>query len=86
MLKFTIQKLSALYRSLAAITLALPGVALAALPKPEAPSRGEGSGIMQTIQNFGYDGAMLLALLICAAVFLGVAWHTYGTYHAIHDG
>ncbi|MBV5725753.1 TIGR03745 family integrating conjugative element membrane protein, partial [Pseudomonas aeruginosa] len=70
MLKFTIQKLSALYRSLAAITLALPGVALAALPKPEAPSRGEGSGIMQTIQNFGYDGAMLLALLICAAVFL----------------
>ncbi len=41
------------------------------------------SGIMQTIQNFGYDGAMLLALLICAAVFLGVAWHTYGTYHAI---
>ena len=26
---------------------------------------------MQTIQNFGYDGAMLLALLICAAVFLG---------------
>ncbi|HFO1254939.1 TPA: TIGR03745 family integrating conjugative element membrane protein [Pseudomonas aeruginosa] len=86
MLKFTIQKLSALYRSLAAITLALPGVALAALPKPEAPSRGEGSGIMQTIQNFGYDGAMLLALLICAAVFLGGAWHTYGTYHAIHDG
>ncbi|MEW3858099.1 TIGR03745 family integrating conjugative element membrane protein, partial [Pseudomonas aeruginosa] len=50
--------------------LALPGVALAALPKPEAPSRGEGSGIMQTIQNFGYDGAMLLALLICVAVFL----------------
>lgn len=34
MLKFTIQKLSALYRSLAAITLALPGVALAALPNP----------------------------------------------------
>ena len=41
---------------------------------------------MQTIQNFGYDGAMLLALLICVAVFLGVSWHTYGTYHAIHDG
>ncbi len=33
MLKFTLQKLSAHYRSLAAISLALPGVALAALPK-----------------------------------------------------
>ncbi|PBZ05562.1 TIGR03745 family integrating conjugative element membrane protein [Pseudomonas aeruginosa] len=86
MLKFTIQKLSSLCRSLAAITLALPGIALAALPKPEAPTRGEGAGIMQTIQNFGYDGAMFLAALICVAVFLGVAWHTYGTYHAIHDG
>ena len=86
MLKFTLQKLSTLCRRLAAISLARPGVALAALPKPEAPSRGEGSGIMQTIQNFGYDGAMLLALLICVAVFLGVSWHTYGTYHAIHDG
>ncbi|MHC9125230.1 TIGR03745 family integrating conjugative element membrane protein, partial [Pseudomonas aeruginosa] len=86
MLKFTIQKLSTLCRSLAAIKLALPGIALAALPKPEAPTRGEGSGIMQTIQNFSYDGAMFLAALICAAVFLGVAWHTYGTYHAIHDG
>lgn len=38
MLKLTLQKLSALCQSLAAITLALPGIALAALPKPEAPS------------------------------------------------
>lgn len=86
MLKFTLQKLSTLCLRLAAISLALPGLALAALPKPGAPSRGEGSGIMQTIQNFGYDGAMIIALFICVAVFLGVAWHTYGTYHAIHDG
>ncbi|MFO5964069.1 TIGR03745 family integrating conjugative element membrane protein, partial [Pseudomonas aeruginosa] len=46
----------------------------------------DGQGHMHIIQIFDYDGAMLLALLICVAVFLGVAWHTYGTYHAIHDG
>lgn len=40
MLKFTLQKLSTLCLRLAAISLVLPGVALAALPKPEAPSRG----------------------------------------------
>ena len=44
MLKFTLQKLSTLCLRLAAISLVLPGVALAALPKPEAPSRGKDRG------------------------------------------
>ncbi|MCO2075334.1 TIGR03745 family integrating conjugative element membrane protein [Pseudomonas aeruginosa] len=86
MLKIALPKVRRFSCRLSATSLALPGIASAALPKTEAPTRGVGTGIMQTIQNFGYDGAMLLALLICAVVFLGVGWHTYGTYHAIHDG
>lgn len=58
----------------------------AALPGAQPPTRGEGTGIMQTIQNYGYDGFMLLALVLVAAMMLGVATHAYGTYHDIHEG
>ena len=67
--------------------LALPGVALAqGLPTMENPSRGTGSGIIQTIQNYGYDMVMLVALLVVAAMFIGVCYHAYGTYAEIHTG
>ncbi len=56
------------------------------LPKVEAPSRGRGSGIMQTIRNYGYDMVMLVALLVVAAMFVGVCYHAYGTYAEIHNG
>lgn len=67
--------------------LALPGLALAqGLPTMENPSRGTGSGIIQTIQNYGYDMVMLVALLVVAAMFIGVCYHAYGTYAEIHTG
>ncbi|PWU28661.1 TIGR03745 family integrating conjugative element membrane protein [Pseudomonas sp. RW407] len=72
--------------TLSTILLALPQLANAALPQAQAPSRGEGSNWLQTIQNFAYDGGMLLGLIILATMISGVAWHAYGVYHEIHDG
>lgn len=69
-----------------ALALTLPELAMAGLPQAQAPSRGEGSNILETIRNWGYDGFMLLGLIIVGAMFLGVAWHAFGVYHEIHDG
>jgi integrating conjugative element membrane protein (TIGR03745 family) len=74
----------ALYTVTGASTL--PSLANAALPPAQAPSRGEGSNILQTIQNWGFDGFMLIGLIILGVMFLGVAWHAFGVYHEIHDG
>jgi len=56
------------------------------LPTIDPPSRGTGSGIMQTIRNYGYDMILLVALLVVAAMFIGVCYHAYGTYAEIHTG
>ncbi len=36
--------------------------AFADLPTMEDPSRGQGQGIMETLQNYGFDIVVLLAL------------------------
>lgn len=56
------------------------------LPNLEDPSRGIGSGIMDTLRNYGYDIIMLIALLVVASMFVGVCYHAYGTYAEIHTG
>lgn len=56
------------------------------LPNLEDPSRGTGSGIMETLRNYGYDIIMLIALLVVASMFVGVCYHAYGTYAEIHTG
>lgn len=58
----------------------------AALPQMEAPSRGEGNGIIQTLQNHGFDIVSLMALAIAAAAFCGVAYHAYGSYSEVQSG
>jgi integrating conjugative element membrane protein (TIGR03745 family) len=58
----------------------------AALPQMEAPSRGEGTNIIQTMQNYAFDGAALIGLLISAAAFCGVAYHAYGTFAEVQTG
>ena len=76
-----------LSRFLALLLLAAPLPALAAgLPTMEDPSRGQGSGILQTLQNYGYDIVMLVALLVVASMFVGVCYHAYGRYSEIHNG
>lgn len=65
--------------------IGLPQLAKAGLPQAQAPTRGEGTNILQTIQNWGFDGFMLIGLVILGVMFLGVAWHAFGVYHEIHD-
>lgn len=69
-------------------TSALPSWALAKgkLPTMEDPSRGAGKGIMDTMQNYGYDIVMLVALLVVSSMFIGVCYHAYTRYSEIHTG
>jgi integrating conjugative element membrane protein (TIGR03745 family) len=62
-----------------------PSLAMAELPTMEAPSRGEGSGLIETIQNYAYDGGILLGLLIALLAFLGVAWHSLTVYADVQN-
>lgn len=62
-----------------------PSLAMADLPTMEAPSRGEGSGLIETIQNYAYDGGILLGLLIALLAFLGVAWHSLTVYADVQN-
>lgn len=54
------------------------------LPAMEPPSRGLGTGILQTLQNYGYDITLLIALLVVASMFIGVSYHAYIRYSDIH--
>ena len=80
--------------SLWAITLSLLSLALgltpvahaAGLPTLQPPSQGNGSGIIQTLQNYGYDIVMLVSLLVIASMFIGVCYHAYNTSSEIHTG
>lgn len=71
----------------------IPVVGLAAstsvyadLPEIEDPSRGPGDGIIETLQNYGFDIVMLIALLVIAAMFVGTCYHAYVAYSEIHTG
>ncbi|SAK39602.1 TIGR03745 family integrating conjugative element membrane protein [Caballeronia ptereochthonis] len=66
--------------------ISMPLLAFPGLPTLEDPSRGAGNGILQTLQNYGYDIVMLVALLIIASMFIGVCYHAYSTYSEIHTG
>ena len=65
---------------------AVPQVYAQGLPTLEDPSRGTGSGIMETLRNYGYDIVLLVALLVVASMFIGVCYHAYSTYSEIHTG
>ncbi|MNJ27075.1 hypothetical protein D3C77_215710 [compost metagenome] len=60
-------------------------LAWADLPTMDAPSRGEGSGLIDTIKNYAYDGGILLGLLIATLAFLGVAWHSLTVYADVQN-
>ena len=60
-------------------------LAWADLPTMEAPSRGEGSGLIDTIKNYAYDGGILLGLLIATLAFLCVAWHSLTVYADVQN-
>jgi len=68
----------------------LPGLlsfpALAALPKMEDPSRGQGKGIIATLQNYLYDAAIFGGLLISTVSFMVVAWHAVAVFSEVQKG
>lgn len=68
------------------IAVLLPQALWAKLPTMEDPSRGQGEGIIETMQNYAYDIVMLIALLVVASMFVGVCYHAYTRYSEIHSG
>lgn len=79
-------RLKSLVWSLVLALTSAPMLVNAALPGAQAPTRGEGTNMMQTFQNYAYDGFMLLGLVLIGGAMIGVAHHAYGTYHEIHEG
>lgn len=63
-----------------------PAAYAVGLPTLQPPSQGSGTGIIQTLQNYGYDIVMLVSLLVIASMFIGVCYHAYNTYAQIHAG
>lgn len=82
--RFRLPRLSQLAALPAALLLS-PLVQAQGLPTIEDPSRGRGSGIMETLRNYGYDIVLLVALLVVAAMFVGVCYHAYTRYAEIHN-
>jgi integrating conjugative element membrane protein (TIGR03745 family) len=69
------------------LTAALPAATRAqGLPELEEPSLGTGDGILETLQYYGYDIVLLVALLVIASMFIGVCYHGYVCYSEIHTG
>jgi integrating conjugative element membrane protein (TIGR03745 family) len=71
-------------KTTSALIASLPAFAQAKgkLPTMEDPSQG----IMETMQNYGYDIVMLVALLVVSSMFIGVCYHAYTRYSEIHTG
>lgn len=67
-------------------SLLQPITAWAKLPTMEDPSRGQGSGIIETLQNYAFDIVVLVALLVVSSMFVGVCYHAYTRYSEIHSG
>lgn len=73
--------------SLLLSAVSLPSIVQAqGLPPVEEPSLGLGDGILDTIQNYGYDIVLVVALLVISTMFIGVCYHAYTTYSEIHTG
>lgn len=68
------------------LTILSVNEALADLPKMQAPSRGEGTGIMQTIKNHGYDAVILGGLLLGAFAFMKVAGSLISEFGEVQAG
>lgn len=69
------------------LTLCLTSMSsMAALPTMEAPSKGEGSGLFETLKNYGYDFILYAFLLISAIGFAVVATSALQTFREVRAG
>lgn len=77
----------AVYPSVLLASASLPAALHAqGLPEIEEPVNGMGNGILETLQNYGFDIVMLVALLVISVMFIGVCYHAYSSYSEIHTG
>ena len=63
-----------------------PAVALLASGAAFTPLISLAAGLPQTLQNYGYNFVLLIALLVVASMFVGVCYHAYTRYAEIHTG
>lgn len=69
------------FSALAAAGL-VPAQAMAqGLPTMEAPSRGEGGGLIETLQNYLYDFGALGGLILATVAFIIVAIASIATFN-----
>lgn len=61
-------------------------IVLADLPTMQAASRGNGTGIMDTIKNYAYDAVVLGGLLLAAYAFTKVAGSLIEGYSEVSAG
>lgn len=61
-------------------------MSFAALPTMEAPSKGEGAGLYETLKNYAYDGIVFGGLLVSAIAFLKVATAALETFGEVRSG
>lgn len=80
MLRKTWHRLAALVT-----TMLITIQAHADLPEMGEPTRGEGDGLLEMLQNYMYDGAILVGLGISAAAFFVVANAVVGKFHEVHS-
>lgn len=81
-MKYCINRLAI---TLAAMLTMFSPLATAALPRPDTPTRGQGTGFLQLIQNYIYDGFVLFGLVVAAVCFLIVAVNALKKFHEVTD-
>lgn len=70
---------------LAAILIMASPLTHAALPRPDTPTRGQGSGLLQLVQNYFFDGITLAGLVLAAICFFIVAMNAVKKFHEVTD-
>lgn len=71
--------------TLAALMTMISLQANAALPRPDTPTRGQGTGLLQLIQNYLFDGLTLFGLALAAVCFIIVAVNALKKFHEVTD-
>ncbi|MGQ9444979.1 TIGR03745 family integrating conjugative element membrane protein [[Pasteurella] aerogenes] len=85
-MKNLVKKITSKTTAIALLSAITVQNAFAELPTMQAPSRGEGAGIMETIKNHAYDAVILGGLLLCVFGFMKVAGSLITSYGEVQDG
>lgn len=79
------RKITAFFSSVVFLLYTTSSAFAAGLPKMEAPSKGEGSGIVEMIKNYALDFITLLALGLSGWAFMAVASAAIETFSQVKN-